>query len=153
MKITLKPIDRTNYNDCFRLKVREDQEGYVASNAYSLVQAAYEPQLYPLGIYDGDKMVGFILYDFDEELNGWSMSRFMIDASLQDHGYGKEAIKEFIRYFKEKYPDFTQIYTSAEIENLIAISLYEKSGFVKANEFSYEVYDKTYNEIRMILAL
>lgn len=86
MKISLRPIDRTNYNDCLRLKVSEDQRGYVASNEYSLVQAAYEPQLYPLGIYDDDKMVGFILYDFDEEINGWSMSRLMVDESLQGQG-------------------------------------------------------------------
>lgn len=153
MKITLRPIDRANYDDCIRLKVREDQEGYVASNEYSLVQAAYEPQLYPLGIYDENKMVGFILYDFDKKLNGWSMSRFMIDESLQGNGYGKEAIKEFICYFKEKYPTIKQIYTSAEVENMIAISLYEKVGFVKENEFTYEVYGKTFIEIRMILAL
>lgn len=153
MRLTLRPIDRTNYNDCIRLKVGEDQEGYVASNEYSLVQAAYEPQLYPLGIYDENKMVGFILYDFDQELNGWSMSRFMIDVSLQGHGYGKEAIKEFICYFKEKHPAVKQIYTSAEVDNRIAISLYEKVGFVKEDVFTYEVYGKTYKEIRMRLAL
>lgn len=107
MKLTLRPIDRTNYNDCIRLKVRTDQEGYVASNMYSLVQSAYGQQLYPLGVYDEEKMVGFILYDYDEELNGWSMSRFMIDESLQGHGYGKEALKEFIRYFKEKYREMS----------------------------------------------
>lgn len=62
MKITLRPIDRTNYNECSRLKVREDQRGYVATNEYSLVQAAYEPQLYPLGIYVTlkDQRVGII---------------------------------------------------------------------------------------------
>ena len=153
MKITLRPIDRANYEECFRLKVREDQESYVASNAYSLVQAAYEPQLYPLGIYDEDKMVGFILYDFDQELNGWSMSRFMIDASLQGYGYGKEALKVFISYFKEKYPSVKQLYTSAEVENTLAISMYEKVGFVKGKVFTYEVHGKTFREVRMLLTL
>lgn len=153
MKLTLRPIDRTNYDDCIKLKVREDQEGYVASNLYSLVQAAYEPQLYPLGVYDDERIVGFILYDFDEELNGWSMSRFMIDSSLQGQGYGKEALKIFISYFKEKYPDVKQLYTSAEVENNLAISMYEKVGFVKEDEFTYEVYGKMFREVRMILAL
>lgn len=153
MKINLRPIDRTNYNDCLRLKVSEDQKAYVASNEYSLVQAAYEPQLYPLGIFDDNKMVGFILYDFDEEINGWSMSRLMVDESLQGQGFGKVAIKEFIDFFKEKYPHVKQLYTSAEVDNHIAISLYEKFGFVKENEFTYRVYEKTFTEVRMILAL
>lgn len=41
------------------LTVGEHQKHYVASNAFSLVQAIYEEGLYPLGIYDGDEMVGF----------------------------------------------------------------------------------------------
>jgi len=36
---------------------------------------------------------------------------------------------------------------------MIAISLYEKAGFVKEDVFTYEVYGKTYKEIRMRLAL
>lgn len=153
MKITLRPIDRSNYNQCIRLKVRDDQKDFVAPNEYSLVQAAYEPDLYPLGIYDGNEMVGFILYDFDEEINGWSMSRFMIDESLQGRGYGKAAIKEFIRFFKEKYPNERKIYTSAEVDNHIAIYLYESIGFVKGEVFSYEFYGKAYHEVRMVLNL
>ena len=52
----------------------DHQKDYVASNAFSLVQAAYEEGLYPLGIYDGNEMIGFLLYDYDEELEGWSFS-------------------------------------------------------------------------------
>ena len=77
----------------------------------------------------------------------------MVDESLQGQGFGKVAIKEFIRYFKEKYPDVKQLYTSAEVDNQIAISIYEKFGFVKENEFTYRVYEKTYREIRMMLDL
>ncbi|MBB2184660.1 GNAT family N-acetyltransferase [Lachnospiraceae bacterium MD1] len=68
-------------------------------------------------------MVGFILYDFDEELHGWSMSRFMIDESLHGHGYGKEALKGFIRYFKERYPTEKLLYTSAEVDNIVCPDL------------------------------
>ena len=84
MNIELRRIDRNNYNECIELKISEDQKRFVASNMYSLLQAAYEPNLYPLGIYKDNKMVGFILYDFDDELNGWSMSRFMIDKKYQN---------------------------------------------------------------------
>lgn len=149
MKIEFRPIDRTNYNECIGLSLAEEQTGYVASNQFSLVQAAYEPNLYPLGIYHESVMVGFILYDFDEELNGWSMSRFMIDKSFQGRGFGTAALKQFLDYFKEKYPKERKLYTSAEVENMVAICLYEKSGFKKENVFEYEAGGNKYIEVRM----
>ena len=70
MDISFRKIDKTNYEACVLLKVAEEQKHFVASNAYSLVQAAYEDNLYPLAIYNDEEMIGFILYDYDDELNG-----------------------------------------------------------------------------------
>jgi diamine N-acetyltransferase len=153
MKIEFRPIDRTSYNECIDLKVAENQKRYVASNAYSLVQAAYEPNLYPLGIYHDSVMIGFILYDYDDELQGWSMSRFMIDSSYQGRGYGTAALKVFLDYFKEQYPNERKLYTSAEVDNEVAICLYEKLGFKKGDVFEYEAGGNKYVEIRMLLSL
>ncbi|MGB4984156.1 MAG: GNAT family N-acetyltransferase [Erysipelotrichaceae bacterium] len=153
MKLKFCSIDRTNYNDCIELSVNEDQKKFVASNQYSLVQAAYEPDLYPLAIYNEDKMIGFVLYDFDEELNGWSMSRFMIDINYQNCGFGKQALDQFLNYFKMNYPDVDKIYTSAEIDNEVAISLYKKAGFKEGNVFEYDAGGNHYKEVRMILSL
>ena len=52
MNIEFKQIDRTNYNECIELNLSEEQKRFVAPNIFSLVQAAYEPHLYPLGIYN-----------------------------------------------------------------------------------------------------
>lgn len=79
MNIYLKKIDKNNYEECINLKLTLEQEKYVLSNLLSLVQTAYEDDFYSLGIYNNDMMVGFILYDYDLSINGWSMSRFMID--------------------------------------------------------------------------
>lgn len=70
MNIYFNEIDKTNYEACVLLKVAKGQKHFVASNAYSLVQAAYEDNLYPLAIYNDEEMIGFILYDYDDELNG-----------------------------------------------------------------------------------
>lgn len=148
MNIFFKEIDKTNYEACVLLKVSEGQKRFVASNAYSLVQAAYEDNLYPLAIYDDDEMIGFILYDYDEELKGWSFSRFMIDIKHQNKGYGTKALEKFLAFFHEKYPSQC-IYTSAENDNAVAIRLYEQLGFEQKNTFSYTVGDVTYTEIRM----
>ena len=71
MDINLRKIDRSNYQECIDLKVDQSQVRYVAPNMFSLVQAAYEPDMCPLGVYNKGKMIGFILYDFDRDLNGW----------------------------------------------------------------------------------
>jgi diamine N-acetyltransferase len=152
MNIVFKPIDRENYNECIELNVSEDQQNYVAPNTFSLVQAAYETDLYPLGIYNDNKMIGFILYDFDYEINGWSMSRFMIDTKYQNQGIGKIAIQYFIEFFINRYGHL-KLYTSAAVDNHKAIALYEKFGFEKKEVFEYEVRGKKYKEIKMMVQL
>ncbi len=152
MEIEFRPIDKTNYNECIALSVDENQKRFVAPNQFSLVQAAYEPNLYPLAIYNKSQMVGFILYDFDEELNGWSMSRFMIGSSYQNFGFGKQALKQFLLFFKDKYPNVSTLYTSAEVDNVVAIALYKKAGFKEGYIFEYEAGGIQYKEIRMMLS-
>lgn len=153
MKIEFRTIDKSNYMECIGLTVNDNQKNYVASNQFSLVQAAYEPNLYPLAVYDENQMIGFILYDFDEELNGWSMSRFMIGSAYQNCGYGRQVLNEFLAYFKKNYPHVKTLYTSAEVDNTVAISLYKKAGFEPGETFEYETGGKKYREIRMILSL
>lgn len=40
-----KKIDQSNYWDCIALTVKESQEGFVADNKQSLIEAAYEQGL------------------------------------------------------------------------------------------------------------
>ena len=149
MDINFREIDKSNYNTCISLKVGDHQAHYVASNAFSLIQSFYEDELYPLGIYDGDVMVGFLLYDYDEELAGWSFSRFMIDTKHQNKGFGSKALKKFLDLFHSKFPN-QRLYTSVEIDNPIAIKLYERYGFNKKNSFEYKIEGITYKEFRML---
>ena len=95
-------------------------------------------------------MVGFILYDYDLSINGWSMSRFMIDYKYQNQGIGEKALKEFIKFFKNKYNN-QNLYTSVEINNFIPLKLYEKVGFIKEKYFDYKSDGNIYREILMIL--
>ena len=153
MTIEIRKINRSNYEECIALKVRKDQENFVASNIRSLVEAAYEPELHPLAIYNDDQMIGFVLYDFDEDIKGWSMSRFMIGEQFQHLGYGKAALQAFLSYFKTNYPSVDTLYTSAEVENKVAIHLYETYGFQPLKVFSYTYDGATYTEMRMKLVI
>ncbi|UPA32242.1 GNAT family N-acetyltransferase [Terrisporobacter glycolicus] len=149
MNINFKEIDKSNYNICINLKVGDHQKDYVASNAISLVQAFYEEELYPIGIYNDEEMVGFILYDYDKELEGWSFSRFMIDINHQNKGYGSKALEKFLEFFHNKYEE-ENLYTSVEIDNEVAMKLYEKYGFNKKDSFEYKIGNTVYKEFRML---
>ncbi|MGL6107905.1 GNAT family N-acetyltransferase [Romboutsia sp.] len=149
MNINFREINKSNYNECVMLKVGEHQINYVASNAFSLVQAFYEDDLYPLGIYNDDEMVGFLLYDYDKELEGWSFSRFMIDIKHQNKGFGSKSLEKFLEFFHNKFPK-ESLYTSVETDNEVAIALYEKYGFNKQDSFEYKFGDMTYKEFRML---
>ena len=45
-----RKIDRSNYGECMELTVDDSQKDFVADNKQSLVEAAYEENLYTLGI-------------------------------------------------------------------------------------------------------
>lgn len=136
MEISLKKIDKSNWEECIQLKVDETQTSFVATNAYSLLQANYEENLYPLGIYAENIMVGFIMYDYDTEIDMWGMCRLMIDQRYQKKGIGKSAILQLLDCVRDKYGN-VEFYTSVERENIVALKLYEDVGFVNTNKIVY----------------
>src|SRR5690348_10609217 len=92
-EVELRPIDKSNWQTCVRLKVVPGQENFVATNVYSLAQAAYEPILTPMGVYDGETMVGFVMYTNRAADDGrhWIV-RVMVGADYQRKGYGRAAM-------------------------------------------------------------
>lgn len=147
-----KQIDKSNYWDCISLKLDESQKNFVADNTRSLVEAAYEEGLYTLGIYDKDTMVGFILYDYDEDFPGWSMSRFMIGRQYQGKGYGKKSVIEFLDYFKDHHKA-DKIYISVCLDNVVARKMYTDIGFTELKEIQYTFDGVLYKEMQMVKEL
>ncbi len=147
-----REINKSNYWDCMELTIDESQEGFVADNKQSLVEAAYEDGLYTLGIYLEETMIGFVLYDYDETIPGWSMSRFMIGKQFQGKGYGKQAAIAFLEYFKTKHIA-DKIYISVSLENMVAHKMYSSIGFTEVKEVKYTFRDKQYSEIQMVKEL
>jgi len=66
--ITLRPVNQDNFNEVIKLSVTKEQEGFIASNMYSLAQA-YANQLeddpadhlITFAIYCNNEMVGFAM--------------------------------------------------------------------------------------------
>lgn len=144
-----RKIDKSNYLDCINLTVAENQEHFVADNKQSLVDAAFQEGLYPLGIYHEDIMIGFILYDYDETFPGWSMSRFMIGHQYQGKGYGKQAVLAFLDYFQNKHKN-NQIYISVSLKNTVARKMYAEIGFQELKEVEYTFLNQHFKEIQMV---
>lgn len=150
--ITFRKIDKSNYMECICLKLKESQKGFVADNARSLVEAYFEEGLYTRGIYRDNEMVGFVLFDYDPETPGWSMSRFMIGEQYQGQGLGKAAVAEFLKYMKEEMK-IQELYISVEQENIVAYEMYRKLGFSSVKQIQYEFDGIIYKENQMKITL
>ena len=145
-------IDRSNYWDCIQLTVEESQQGFVADNKQSLVEAAYEQGLYPMGIYQDETMVGFVLYDYDDSIPGWSMSRFMIGRQFQGKGYGKQAVKAFFAHMKQNH-GAEKLYISVSLDNAVARKMYAGLGFEEVQEVEYTFLGMHFREMQMVKRL
>ena len=139
MKITLQPVGDHNKDAVLALSVREDQP-FVAPNAVSLKQAAEQNQEYPgtarpFAICADDKIVGFCLLSLcpeDEDDDKYWLWRFMIDKNEQGKGYGRAALTEIVRYFRENGAD--KLYLFTEPENTVGLHLYHDFGFKETGE-------------------
>ena len=56
--VSLVPVSAANYNAVIKLAVAPAQADFVASNAVTLAQAAYEPESWLRAIYAGSEPVG-----------------------------------------------------------------------------------------------
>lgn len=141
INIELKPVNESNRADCIRLKVTEEQSKYIASNESSLEAAKEHADVArPFVIYADGVAVGFTMFafepDYEDPNDRYWLWRFMIDERCQGRGYGKEALKAIITYFKEN--GATNIRLSTKESNVGAIHLYESAGFVPNGDMNDE---------------
>ena len=141
MRIELKPVDQYNKSDCIRLKVTKAQSEYIASNESSLEAAEeYSDVARPFVIYSDGIAVGFTMFafepDYEDPDDRYWLWRFMIDEKYQGQGYGKEALKHIISYFKENGAG--NIRLSTKESNVNAIHLYQSFGFAPNGDVNDE---------------
>jgi diamine N-acetyltransferase len=128
--VTLREVDSENFKRCVKLEVRDDQKSFVAPNVYSIAQSKVEPAYAPWAVYDGDEMVGFVMYGYDREDDCYCIARVMIDKDQQGKGYGRAAMEEVVRRLRAT-PGCREVALSIEPENEVAQRLYESLGFKK----------------------
>lgn len=128
MTVHLEPITHHNLHECLRLHVGPGQQHFVPANIVSLVQAYVEPAFVPRAIYDGDQMVGFVMYGRDPESEQDWIVRMMIDARYQGHGYGRAGLLLALEALRS-HPGGRGIRVGYRPEDLEAARLYASVGF------------------------
>jgi diamine N-acetyltransferase len=141
MSIALLPVTAENWRALIKLKVREDQHGFVASNLYSIAEAqfGFEDEghwdFYPFGAYVGDDPVGFAMHclNFNHPRFQAFVTRLMVDENFQGKGYGREIMVQVLDLFRENNR-IKNVGISYEPHNEAARKLYASLGFVEPGE-------------------
>ena len=141
MSVILKPVTAENWRALIKLKVREDQNGFVASNLYSIAEAqfGFEDEghwdFYPFGAYVDDEPVGFVMYCFNFNHSRFQafIMRLMVDERFQGKGYGRAIMQQVLDAFRAN-EQVKNVGISYEPHNEGARKLYASLGFVEPGE-------------------
>lgn len=129
--IHLEKISEENFMQAFNLKLASGQEAFVSHPVRSLAQAyVYYSQCTPFGIYDGDRMVGYVMVIYDYDIREYDIWHMMIDAEEQGKGYGRAALRKVLDYIRQKpFGDSDRVALTCNRENAAACRLYQSMGF------------------------
>lgn len=123
-------VNSKNRKEVEDLTVFSEQSGFIESVSECLQEADGLELWRPVGIYDGDTLIGFAMYGyFPEPVPGqlW-LDRLLIDKQYQGKGFGKQAVLALLDRLHVEYSADT-IYLSVYKNNPRAIHLYEQVGF------------------------
>ena len=101
--VSLRPVTPDNLRAVMRLKVRPEQEQFVAPNPVSLAQGAYEPLAWLRAIYADETPVGFVMLHDDPFKPEYYLWRLMIDAHYQRMGFARQGMTQVIEYVSVSY--------------------------------------------------
>lgn len=131
--VSLREVTAENLRQVLRLKVKPEQENFVADNATSIAEAHFEEKAWFRVIYAGETPVGFLmLYDEPDSAN-YYLWRFMIDARYQGLGFGRRALELLIDHVRTR-PNATELTLSYVPAEGGPRPFYAGLGFVDTGE-------------------
>ncbi|SEH88259.1 diamine N-acetyltransferase [Rheinheimera pacifica] len=129
MSISLREVNRQNYEAVCELEVTTEQEPYVACNMWSLVEAAYNDGHSCRAIYLAEQPVGFFMW-VKETPELTSIWRFMVDKQHQQQGIGREGMALALAEIRQD-AGIKQIEICYNPQNPVAKSFYSIFGFIE----------------------
>lgn len=143
MPLSIQPVTKSNWLALTRLKVRADQNHFVAPNTYSIAESQFgfdeadgsHWNMYPFGIYDGETPVGFLMYGYNFQYADFQayIMRLMVDENHQGKGYGKFGMQKMLQIFQDD-ERIRSVGISYEPGNDGARKLYASLGFVETGK-------------------
>jgi diamine N-acetyltransferase len=133
-KVSLREITKETLRDITGLKVSPGQERFVATNAESIAEAYFSPEIaWFRAVYADDTPVGFIMLEDNVAEGRYYLWRFMIDARYQGRGIGQRALELVFEYVRTR-PGASVLYTSCVPGEGSPGPFYEKLGFAYTGE-------------------
>lgn len=149
VNINLRSVTENNFDEITELELLKHQEDYLASNAYSIAQASFNPDsFHTRAIYNDDVVIGFLMYVslHEEGKSGeYAIYRFMVDHRHQGKGYGRRAMELVLDEIRN-ISDATRILICYSPANPVARNFYSSFGFV---ETELDEDGEMYAEIRL----
>ena len=137
MPTELKPVTIHDVLPLDAVKVRADQDGFVAPNTVTIAQARFETGAYDFCIWDDATRVGLLalidmaehddLYPEDDP-NAIYVWRLLIGADVQGAGHGTAAMKFAEEFGRARGRTMVQV--QAAEDNAAAIGFYQSMGYV-----------------------
>lgn len=100
--VSLREVHAENLFPVLRLKVRPDQEQFVANNAVSIAEAHFSPVAWFRAIYADETPVGFVMIVDDAANEEYFLWRYLIDGRYQGLGFGRKALLQVIDYVRTR---------------------------------------------------
>ena len=138
--LSLAPVGPDNWKQAALLTTDPERRNpldqqWVTSNAFSMLQAAYDPAWTCRLICADGRPVGFAFFGLWEERgNVPLLCRYMIDVDRQGRGLGAQALPLVVEEMYALYGT-KDIYLTVEPGNTRAVRLYEGYGFRPTGEF------------------
>lgn len=127
MNVSLRLIDNANYEDVCDLDVSQEQEDYVATNMWSLVEAVFNEAYETRAIYLNEQPVGFFMWVHESPLKV-SIWRFMVDHGQQKKGIGRHALTLALKEIGQ-LEGIKEIEICYQPQNPVAKDFYSSFGF------------------------
>ncbi|AOO85141.1 GNAT family N-acetyltransferase [Bosea vaviloviae] len=107
---------------------KESYSGGPIGDVFNQLRAS-PPRQIPFVLFDGDRIVGFIVAREEAALPVWAdkgcmtLNNLRIDTRLQGRGYGKAAIRLAAQWIARERPAVTHVMSSVNVANLAAFNL------------------------------
>lgn len=107
--VTLKPLDRDNWQQCANLQVSEEQKVNLPNNLKIIAELQFYPQTKAVVIYSDTDVVGLATFGIPDGETIPKIFRLMIGEEYQGKGFGKQAAIKIIDEFFKSGNEIVQV--------------------------------------------